>query len=115
MLKQPGRFPSSNSSMLLMTYPFAYRQQLYQFVVNRDSTDNTTPHLVYGSYSYCDEGVFSRKPVPFSAVPKARNIWNESGQAGDSELPWGHLLILLGFNLLAGLAALISLLRYDPR
>ncbi len=99
----------------LMRNSIAYRQQLYQFVVNRDSTDNTTPHLVYGLYSYCDAGVFSSKPVPFSAVPKARNIWNESVRAGDSDLPWEHLLILLGFNLVAGLVALVALLRYDPR
>jgi ABC-type transport system involved in multi-copper enzyme maturation permease subunit len=92
-----------------------YRQQLYRFVVNRDASDNTTPHLVYGSYSYYDDGVFSRKPVPYSTVPKAWNLWMESGLAKQVEWPLWQMLALLGFNLVAGLVALIALLRYDPR
>ena len=85
------------------------------FRVNLDKTDNETPHLVYGLYSYCDAGVFSSKPVPFSVVPKARNIWTSSGLPLEREWPVPQLLVMLGFNLLAGLAALIALLRYDPR
>ena len=99
----------------LLDNAIAYRQQLYQFVANRDSTDNTTPHLVYGSYSYCDEGVFSMKPVPFSAVPKSSNQWLQTGQGGDTQPPWLQILVLLGLNLIAGFVALVALLRYDPR
>ena len=92
-----------------------FRRQLYQFAVNMDKTDNTTPHLVYGSYSYSDEGVFTRKPVAFSSVPKAAGLWTDSGLSHECEWPLSQVLIMLGFNLVAGLVALISLLRYDPR
>ena len=92
-----------------------YRRQLYQFTVNMDKTDNETPHLVYGSYSYCDPGVFSQKPVAFSSVPKAASLWTSSGLPLEREWPVPQLLVMFGFNLLAGLAALIALLRYDPR
>ena len=92
-----------------------YRRQLHDFVVNTDKNDKDTPHLVYGGRSYFDEGVFSQKPVSFSSVPKATALWTPSGLSPEREWPLVQLLIMLGFNLVAGLAALIALLRYDPR
>jgi len=85
------------------------------FRVNVDKTDNETPHLVYGSYSYCDPGVFSQKPFAFSSVPKAASLWTTSRLSPEREWPVPQLLVMLGFNLLVELAALIALLRYDPR
>ena len=92
-----------------------YRRNLFQFVVNVDKADNTTPHFVYGTYSYYDAGVFSQKPVAFNSVPKATSLWNSSGPPFEREWPVSQILFMLGFNLLAGLMALVSLLRYDPR
>ncbi|HUX05728.1 MAG TPA: ABC transporter permease subunit [Acidobacteriota bacterium] len=93
----------------------AYRRHLYQFVVNRDKSDPDTPHLVYGYYSSYDSGVFSQRPVPFAAIPKPSALWKETGLSIEREWPLWQLLVMLGFNLLAGVVALISLLRYDPR
>jgi len=92
-----------------------YRSDLYQFVVNRDAVDSSTPHLVYGGRGHIDTGTFSQRPVPYSAVPRASSLWNESGLPIEGEQPLLHLLILLGFNLIAGMIALVALLRYDPR
>ena len=92
-----------------------YRRQLNQFVVNRDKSDPDTPHLVYGYYSYYDAGVFSQRPVPFAAIPKPTALWKETGLSVEREWPLWQLLVLAGFNLIAGIIALFSLLRYDPR
>jgi ABC-type transport system involved in multi-copper enzyme maturation permease subunit len=92
-----------------------YRRQLYQFVVNRDKNDPDTPHLVYGWYSSYDPGVFSQRPVPFAAIPKPAAFWRETGLPLEREWPLWQLLVLAGFNLIAGVVALFALLRYDPR
>jgi ABC-type transport system involved in multi-copper enzyme maturation permease subunit len=93
----------------------AYRRQLYQFVVNRDKSDPGTPHLVYGFYSSYDPGVFSQRPVPFAAIPKTTALWEETGLSMARGWPLWQLLVLAGFNLIAGIVALVALLRYDPR
>ena len=92
-----------------------YRSDLYRFAANRDAVDSSTPHLVYGGRGHFDTGTFSQRPVPYSAVPRASSLWNESGLPIGGGQPLWHLLILLGFNLIAGMIALAALLRYDPR
>jgi ABC-type transport system involved in multi-copper enzyme maturation permease subunit len=92
-----------------------YRTALFNFVVNRDATDSGTPHLVYGGRGFTDTGVFSQKPVPYEAVPRASTLWTRTGLPTDTEAPLVQLLILFAANLNMALVAFIALARYDPR
>jgi ABC-type transport system involved in multi-copper enzyme maturation permease subunit len=94
-----------------------YQQQLYRFVVERDETDPTSPHLIYPTRNnyYSDRGTFSLQAVPVNEIPRISDLWTESGLSKERPWPLWQLLGLLGFNLLAGLVAFVALLRYDPR
>ena len=92
-----------------------FRQILKQFVVNRDKNDPSTPHLVYGSESWVDPGVFSTKPVPYSSVPRPAGLWTTAGLSLDQTIPFEQLTILLVLNLFMAFVALVGMLRIDPR
>ena len=92
-----------------------YRSALYSFVENRDAADSGTPHLVYGGRGFFDPGVFSQKPVPYEAVPRASSLWTDTGLPVDSEAPLIQLVVLLIANLNLALLAFIALAGYDPR
>lgn len=94
-----------------------YRAELRTFVETSDENDPDSGHLVYPDpYDWSVENnTFSQKEVPFSTVPRGDILWTAGGQADERPLPLWHILILVGYNLLAGLVAFIALLRYDPR
>lgn len=101
---------------LLVENSERYRGQFHDFVVQRDLLDPDSPHLVYvtGRERY-DRGVFSKKEAPASAIPRWVSLWTAGGLSVERPWPAYHVLLLIGYNLLAGLAALVALLRYDPR
>lgn len=92
-----------------------YRKKLHSFIVEHDRMDKESAHLVYPSGRYVERGTFSVKEVSFSTVPGRDDYWTAGGLSVERPLPLQHILILLGYNLLAGLVAFIALLRYDPR
>lgn len=95
-----------------------YRRQLHQFVVDRDSLDPNSPHMVYGRGREdwgADRGSFSMLPVPVSDVPRASAMWTAGGLSTERDWPAWHILLMLVYNLVAGLAAFVALMRYDPR
>ncbi len=99
---------------LLLRTARRYQQQLYSFTVERDRTDNESPHLIYYSFGY-DRGVISTKPVEVSAVPRWHNLWQEGGLPIEQSWPVLQLILLIACNLQMALFAFIALARYDPR
>ena len=91
-----------------------YRRQLHEFIVSRDAMDNESAHLVYGNRG-TERNTFSTKEVPLAAIPRQETLWLSSGLSRVREWPLWQAFWLLVFNLLAGLAAFIALMRYDPR
>ena len=92
-----------------------YRNLLYQYVVDMDSVDPATPHLVYGSRGFVDPGTFSQRPVEAVGVPKATSLWSDSGLVTGSDWPALPLILLLSSNFLLAMTAFFTLLSYDPR
>lgn len=94
-----------------------YRGVYYQFLVDEDKgePDDKTPHLVFGYRAFYFPGVFSQKSVPFDSIPKAEAVLRDLYDSRPAGMPLGELLALLCYNLAAGLAALITVLRVDPR
>ena len=91
-----------------------YRQQLYSFVVERDKTDPTSPHIMNSWGHYSEYATYSTEPVDVATVPRWQALWDESLLEG-LQPPWSQLLLLLAAGALMGLLAFIALARYDPR
>jgi hypothetical protein len=91
-----------------------YRDTLHDFVVERDSMDSKSAHLVYGERN-TERNTFSTEEVPVSSVPRATAVWTSNGMSKAQEMPWWQIGWLLVFNLAVGLAAFFALMRYDPR
>ena len=89
-----------------------YRSQLHSFVVERDSIDPDTPHLVYFA---CEPGTFSSKPVAFSTIPKWDNLLETAEKTDDTSWPSLQLILLLALNLQMAIVAFLALSGYDPR
>jgi ABC-type transport system involved in multi-copper enzyme maturation permease subunit len=92
-----------------------YRTALYNFIVNKDAADSTTPHLVYGGRGFFDTGTFSNQPVNFEEIPRAETLWNDLGTSDEYDVPWITLILLITSNLYAAGISGYSLLKYDPR
>lgn len=92
-----------------------YRKTLHDFVVERDETDPKSLHFIYPNRIYGDRGAYSLQGVPMNVVPHPEDVWTEDGSAGEQPKPLGQLLILIAYNLAAGIIAFIALRRYDPR
>jgi ABC-type transport system involved in multi-copper enzyme maturation permease subunit len=91
-----------------------YRNTLHDFVVERDSQDTKSAHLVYGERK-AERNTFSTEAVLVSSVPRGSAIWTSNGLSRAQEMPWWQIGWLLVYNLLAGLAAFFAVIRYDPR
>ncbi len=91
-----------------------YRQQLYSFVVERDKTDPTSPHIMNSWGHYSEYATYSIEPVDVATVPRWQALWQESLPDG-GQSPWPRLLFLLAAGALMGMVAFIALSKYDPR
>jgi ABC-type transport system involved in multi-copper enzyme maturation permease subunit len=91
-----------------------YRQQLYSFVVERDRTDPTSPHIMNSWGHYSEYATYSIEPVDVATVPRWQSLWQEGSQV-DQPSPVPQLLNLLAAGLVMGLVAFIALAKYDPR
>ena len=92
-----------------------YRQQLYNFTEETDRTDRESPHQIYSWGEFSDRGVFSSKPVEYSAVPKWQGLWLDGGMPRERSVPWLHYILLLAVNLQLAIFGFIALACYDPR
>ena len=90
-----------------------YRSQLKRFVIERDSRDGKSPHLVFGFRSGIYPGAFSGEPVPFETIPRYDALWNAGH--GEEFFPIWQLLYQLFLNLNVGLLALIIFASADVR
>lgn len=92
-----------------------YRRNLYQYIVDRDADDNSTPHLVYGLRGRYDVGVFSSRPTPFESVPKYDTFWRDTSRSAQAASSLWHWALIIAMNLIAGFIALVAIQRVDPR
>ena len=91
-----------------------YRQQLYSFVVERDKTDPTSPHIMNSWGHYSEYATYSIEPVDIATVPRWQALWQER-LLESQQSPVLQLLFLLAAGALMGLVAFIALAKYDPR
>ena len=92
-----------------------YTQQVYNFAVERDKLDPTTPHNVYSWATSVDEGTYSTLPVELSTFPRSQTLWLEGGLSPEVEWPLLHLILLFAVNLQMAIVAIIAISCYDPR
>ena len=92
-----------------------YSQQIYNFAVERDKLDPTTPHKVYCWGTSIDEGMYSELPVELSTFPRSQALWLEGGLSPEVEWPFIHLILLIAVNLQMAIVAIIAISCYDPR
>ena len=92
-----------------------YSRQIYNFAVERDKLDPTTPHNVYAWGTSIDEGTYSTLPVELGTFPRSQTLWLEGGLSPDVEWPLLHLILLLAVNLQMAIVAIIAISCYDPR
>ena len=90
-----------------------YRRQFKGFVVERDSRDSKSPHLVFGFHSGIYPGAFSGEPVPFETIPRYDALY--AAGHGEEFFPIWQLLYQLFLNLNVGLLALIVFSSADVR
>jgi len=100
----------------LIDYAGKYRNQLHNLVVERDSLDSESAHLVYcGSDGQTERRTFSTKPVDPSIIPRWHTMWADGGLPREQQWPVWQLVILFALNLQMAILAFIALLCYDPR
>jgi ABC-type transport system involved in multi-copper enzyme maturation permease subunit len=92
-----------------------YRRQLKRFVIERDSQDGESPHLVFGFRSGIYPGAFSGEPVPFETIPRYVALWDNDSRRPADFFPIWQLLYLLFLNLNVGLLAVVIFSRADIR
>lgn len=92
-----------------------YREQLHNFVEERDKLDPDSPHLIYSWERYSERGTYSTKPVTMNMIPRAEALWLAGGLARERPQPLMPLLVLLALNLAVAAVAFIALARFDPR
>ncbi len=100
----------------LIDYAGKYRNQLHNLVVERDSLDSESAHLVYcGSDGQTERRTFSTKPVDSSIIPRWHTMWADGGLPREQQWPVWQLVILFALNLQMAILAFIALLCYDTR